>query len=363
MSWTCGSSEIIPGAWLTSAYPGFGITGAAMRATTGTGQDGPGIGYDQWDSSADDESEFSFRVASGPSTGTLVLYEDGSGQWSGAADGAQSATIQTYVNGVALGTPQALALQVGNVTTPVGQINGTLTATWRGRFVAAAAATIDPPVVIPPLDPVDAELAVEIAGRFSFAASATVLPPVPEREGECITVEEAAQAARIDELDAFGAQIGSLITSAREQAEIIVGRYFRSRSWMWKGVDWPSGVLKPLAGQLAGARVTYWNGSAMVELPSSVYAVEEACGRPGVEFAAQIGQVLPDLPPKPVGARVRIELTFTVDPNTVPDCVRTFIKAQVAGWINNPDGVSTKSLQVDPRLERLLDAAGRTWLL
>lgn len=108
MSWRSDTAQWLPGSgWLSSAYPGFGITGAAMRAATATGDHGPGLLYNDWDSSADDAKEFRALVETPPVAGVLDVREDGSFTLTGAPDGAYSLVYRLFVDGVDLGTATA----------------------------------------------------------------------------------------------------------------------------------------------------------------------------------------------------------------------------------------------------------------
>ena len=69
-----------------------------------------------------------------------------------------------------------------------------------------------------------------------------------------------------------------------------------------------------------------------------------------------LGAAWPDLPSIAAGARVVIELDVAVDPDDVGDSVKTYIKAQVASWLKNPEAMVSSSLVRNPLLDRLLDS-------
>jgi hypothetical protein len=66
MSWRSDSAQLLVAGWVSSAYAGHGITGAAMRAATATGGSGPGLLYNDWDSAADDGKAFRALITGGP---------------------------------------------------------------------------------------------------------------------------------------------------------------------------------------------------------------------------------------------------------------------------------------------------------
>ena len=131
MTWRSDSAQLVSGKWVSSAYAGHGITGAAMRAATATGTSGPGILYPCWDA-GDDAKEFRFRLDTPPSSGAFALYEDGSFEYPGAADGNYTASGHLFVDGTDLGAVVAsLALGVG----AAANITSALT---MGAFTSAA---------------------------------------------------------------------------------------------------------------------------------------------------------------------------------------------------------------------------------
>jgi hypothetical protein len=84
-----------------------------------------------------------------------------------------------------------------------------------------------------------------------------------------------------------------------------------------------------------------------------------------VQFGAATGGTLvqptsgswPDLPDVPARARVRIDITAGDAFDQVPQCVRTYILASVAHWVDNPGAMlANGKTQANPLFERLLDA-------
>ncbi|RZI62332.1 MAG: phage gp6-like head-tail connector protein [Rubrivivax sp.] len=175
---------------------------------------------------------------------------------------------------------------------------------------------------------------------------------------EPVSLAEAKVSARVDgdELDAL---IPGYIAAAREQAEHITGRVYRGGVWRWTGSDWPSGAIA--IDSVDSAMVKRWSGSALVSVDGSAFVCAPAASGRGTEVVPVLGTSWPDLPSIAAGARVQIDFTLTREVSAVADCVKTYIQAQVAGWVNNPEGVTTRQLQMDPRLARLLDQE-RLWL-
>lgn len=124
---------------LTGAYAfgcaGLGVTGADIRANTGTGDHGPGYLYNDWDDASDDPKEFQGLIVTPPSGGTWFAYEDGSFTFSGAPDGTYPFEYRLYVDGADLG------LQSSTITVGVPGIVGTSSITL-GAVASVAAGTV-----------------------------------------------------------------------------------------------------------------------------------------------------------------------------------------------------------------------------
>lgn len=340
--------SLVPGK-LVWGVPSVGVTGAEIRANTAVGQDGPGLGYAQWDGAADNDGEFRFEIVSAPTAGKLTVREDGSGYWEDLPDGTWSAEIQTHFRGQPLGQPWSLDVQVGDGG--VAPITLTVAGVEQGRDAASFSILVSPPGEEPP-GPITISIAGVETGNDTFRAEISVAQVALDGL-EPVSVEEAALAARIDEVDELRDLIAGLIATARENAEHITGRFYKTRDYEWHGDAWPSRVL-PLTG-VTQAQALYWNGAAMVELASSAYVCTAAVGQPGTIFAAALGQSLPQLPPIAAGARVLLRLTVDVEPHRVPAAVKTYIKAQVGAWIKNPEALTGASIVFNPLYARLLD--------
>lgn len=169
---------------------------------------------------------------------------------------------------------------------------------------------------------------------------------------EPVSLEVAKLAARVDS-DDLDTLIQSWITAGREAAEHLTGRQFRSGGFRWSGADWPAKELPVLGAD--GAQVMHWDGVRFVELDGSAYVCTEAIEHPGTIVAPALGAVWPALPPIAAGARVQIVVTVDVNPDLVPACVKTFICANVAAWLKNPEALTGASVVCNPLYDRLLD--------
>jgi hypothetical protein len=95
MAWLCDSTELIPGAWLSSLYAGHGVRGDAVPST---GVDGPAPLYPCISLPADAAVELRAYVTLWPTLGTLDIAEDSSFIYTGAADYFE---FRLYADGVA----------------------------------------------------------------------------------------------------------------------------------------------------------------------------------------------------------------------------------------------------------------------
>ena len=102
------SSPLIAGA-VVVGDAGHGVLGSEVPAG---GQHGASILYNDLSLPADANREVRALVTAWPASGTLFVYEDGSFTFS-APDGAYSFQYQLYVDGVPVGSPATVALQIG----------------------------------------------------------------------------------------------------------------------------------------------------------------------------------------------------------------------------------------------------------
>ena len=175
---------------------------------------------------------------------------------------------------------------------------------------------------------------------------------------EPVTLDEAKAAARISG-SAHDALLPGLITSARQSAEHITGRCLMEQTRRFEMFDWP-GITDPLPVPDASAvAISYWSGSAWVSLSGGAFEFAPLFGATVV--APVSGTSWPTLGTKVIGARVRIDITAGAETaDDVPECVKLYIKALVAWWVDNPSAVADGRLQEAPFLANLLDPV-RVW--
>ena len=176
---------------------------------------------------------------------------------------------------------------------------------------------------------------------------------------EPVTLAEAKLAARIGDTDAFDLVVPGLIVAARQMAEQQTGQLFMQQTWRAELVDWPAATDVLHVYRASAAVVTYWTGTAWASLSGASYMFD-ALGS-GTALAPVTGGAWPALVDKPVGPRVRVDLTAgATSAAAVPECVKLYIKALVAWWIDNPSAGTPGSLQEAPFLRALLDPV-RLW--
>lgn len=173
-----------------------------------------------------------------------------------------------------------------------------------------------------------------------------------------VSLAEAKLAAKVGA--AFDGIVPGLIITAREAAEQITQRCYMTQVRRYTSSCWPS-ACEPIHVHAATAvAISYWNGSAWVALDSSAFAFDELGCWTGV--APALGTSWPTLGDKAIGPRVRIDLTAgAADAASVPESVKTFIKAQVAAWIDTPEAQRvSQQLTPNPLFLGLLDGE-RLW--
>jgi len=175
---------------------------------------------------------------------------------------------------------------------------------------------------------------------------------------EPVTVDEAKAAARIAGAE-FDAQLPGLITAARQSAEHIAGRLFIEQTHRAELFDWPEVDDLLHVADATAVAISYWSGSTWVDLSGGAFEFAPLHG--GTVVAPVSGTSWPTLGTKVIGARVRIDITAGAeDADGVPECVKLYIKALVAWWIDNPSAVANGSLKEAPFLSNLLDPV-RVW--
>ena len=175
---------------------------------------------------------------------------------------------------------------------------------------------------------------------------------------EPVTLAEAKLAARVSG-SSMDLLIPGLITAARELAEQETGAKFMVQTWRTELVDWPTADDVLPVHQATVAAVTYWNGTAWASLDGAAFVFGSS--GTGTAIAPATGLAWPTLGERPVGPRVRIDLTAGAAlAVAVPECVKLYIKALVAWWIDNPSAAAAGNFQEAPFLRALLDPV-RLW--
>lgn len=170
---------------------------------------------------------------------------------------------------------------------------------------------------------------------------------------EPVSLAEAKLAARIDGAE-YDQALPGLIAGARAQAEQECRRAWPLQVWRNEMEDWPAADLVLPFYRPSAAAITYWDGSTWATLAGSQYVLW-ANGR-GASIAPAVGVSWPLLPTVAAGPRVRVDLTVGESTaSTVPEGVKTYIKALVALWVRTPEAATTQALQANPYLGALLD--------
>lgn len=237
--------------------------------------------------------------------------------------------------------------------TPLPTINGTLAVTL-SPIAFAAAATMGG------LGTINGALSVTLQ-PITFSA-AGVLGAVPSPSSEPVTLAEAKLAARlnVDETELDPAVLG-YISTARQMAEHETGREYVAKTKRYTFTDWPAADHVMHVHQPTAVAVQHWDGAGWVTLTNGTgFAWGEV--DQGVGIAPPLGQAWPALGAIAIGPRVRVDVTAgsATPTTTTPECVKTFIKAAVAFWVDNPTEGASGSLSEAPRLGRLLDPE-RLW--
>ena len=175
---------------------------------------------------------------------------------------------------------------------------------------------------------------------------------------EPVTLAEAKAAARISDTN-FDAQLPGLIVAARQMAEQETGRQFMAQTWRAELLDWPASDDVLHVHQATAVAVSYWTGSAWASLAGSAFEFGPVDA--GTALAPVTGTSWPTLGAKAIGPRVRVDLTAgATEATAVEECVKLYIKALVAWWVDNPSAMAAGNLQEAPFLRSLLDPV-RLW--
>jgi hypothetical protein len=188
----------------------------------------------------------------------------------------------------------------------------------------------------------------------------------PNGSVEPVTPADARLACRIDgtELDA---ELAINIEQARASAEHITSRWYRRQVQREQLADWPAESFIVLPLYAPQAVVIEYRSAADPEAWTPWPADQYRWGSFGFETRIDRRRTVPAWPlladalewPE----RVRIDVTVgPVDAATVPACVRRYILASVAAWVDQPAAQRAGSgdIQANPLFEHLLDGE-RLW--
>lgn len=208
----------------------------------------------------------------------------------------------------------------------------------------------------------DLTAAVAATGSVTYTGTAAVVASVIDTptSTEPVTLAEAKAAARISDTSAFDDMIPGLITAARQLAEQETGRELVRKTRRSTFTDWPAADLVLPVYAAEAVAISYWGESGWTPLDSTAFAFYEI--GTGAGIAPAVGASWPALSTVAGGPRVRVDVTAgPADPTTADACVKLYIKALVAWWIDNPSAVVAGSLQAAPFLRNLLDPV-RLWV-
>lgn len=124
LSCRVSTTSLISGACVVGSR-GLGALGATVRSETGIGTHGAGYLYNDWEA-GDDDKEFRGLIVTPPASGTLVAYENGGFNLTGAADGSYTLTYRLFVDGADLGTATA-SIFVGTTDSTLPTLTGSIT--------------------------------------------------------------------------------------------------------------------------------------------------------------------------------------------------------------------------------------------
>lgn len=187
----------------------------------------------------------------------------------------------------------------------------------------------------------------------------------PDGSLEPVTVAEARTACRIDGTELDG-ELAGLISAAREQAEHITGRYYRLQVQRTALADWPAERYLVLdLPYPVGAVVSYRSAAAPEDW--TTLAPEQYWWQAfGFETRIKLRAAVLAWPALANSAEwdERVHVDVTVGPEdigTVPACVKRYILASVAAWLEVPAAQRAGGqLSANPLFERLLDPE-RLW--
>jgi uncharacterized phiE125 gp8 family phage protein len=284
-----------------------------------------------------------------PSTGSPQVYE---------STITTTVGVVSYV-GVPAGLSAAASIAAGaGAYTAVPAYVGVAAAMAAAATLAAGAGTYTAVSGGPAYVGVAASM---VAAATLAAGTATYTAAAPSDWMEPITVSQAKLAARMDPADGtLDPVVEGYISTARLIAEHETGREYVRKTKRYTFDDWPAPTRVMHMHAPSSVAVSYWNGVQWADLADGAFAWAEVDN--GFGIAAPVGQSWPTLGEVAIGARVRVDATAgsAAPAADTPETVKTFIKACVAFWLDNPTEGASGSLAEAPRLGRLLDPE-RLW--
>lgn len=350
------STQPADGLW-ASVYAGFGIRGGDVPSS---GTHGSSPVRDDLAFPADWDLELTWQILSRPPTGTLVTYEDLTYTYDPPGGTVNLYTGFSYrVRGAGAALYDDVEVILIGTASPAAY-TATMAALASGSTVTGFAGSYTAPVGPGPGGNYTAAMSALSSGSTVTAFAATYTMPFIDTSTEPVTVSQAKLSARVDgdELDPV---IAGYIITARQLAEHETGREYVLKTKRYSYTDWPAAGHVMHVYQPSSVAVQWWDGSAWVTMAEGT---DFAWGEvdQGVGIAPPVDQTWPTLGAIAIGPRVRIDVTAgSATPSAdTPECVKTFIKACVSFWTDNPAEGAAGSLDEAPRLSRLLDAE-RLW--
>lgn len=178
---------------------------------------------------------------------------------------------------------------------------------------------------------------------------------------EPVTLAEAKLAARVDGTE-FDALIPGLITTARRHAEQILDRSIITQTWELVLDEFPEAEIELGWPKVQGiVSLSYVDTAGTpVNLPGSAYVLD-ADNLPGWVLPSA-GTHWPATYDTINAVRVRFLAGYGEDGASVPEEVKTWIKAHVALWLRQVEAASDRKLEPVPYLDNLLDRERWTWV-
>lgn len=178
---------------------------------------------------------------------------------------------------------------------------------------------------------------------------------------EPVTLAEAKLAARVDGTE-FDALIPGLITSARRFAEQVLNRSIIEQTWERVLDDFPSAEIELGWPKVQGiVSLSYVDTTGVtVNLDPALYVLDNDTV-PGWVLPAD-GTDWPATYDTINVVRVRFLAGYGSGIDSVPEEIKTYIKAHVALWLRQVEAASDKPLSPVPYLENLLDRERWAWV-